>query len=322
MAAILLALALLIAAGEYAIYKKGFCVDREKCADARRPMKGEQYEPYSEATMALIDEALRREYDPVEIEAFDGIKLFGKFYSAGDGAPVQIMMHGYKSAAERDFCGGLKLALENGCSVLLADQRGHGRSGGRCLTMGVNERRDCVSWAEYFAKRNPGCQILLTGLSMGAATVLMAAGLRLPENVKGIIADCGYTSPEAIIKDVLRRRGLPAGPLYFFARQSLRLFAGIDLSSCSATQALREAKIPILFIHGEDDRFVPCEMGRENYEACTAPKTLITVPGAGHGLSYMVDEERYRRAILTFMKDVLRPEENRTGDLLTEKDEQ
>lgn len=311
-AKIILPAGLLFLAGEYGIYRKAFCVNREKCADARRPLKDEQQEVYAQTVMALIEETLARQFEPVTIRACDGTALYGKFYSAGEGAPIQIMMHGYKSVGERDFCGGLKLALENGCSVLLADQRGHGKSGGRCLTMGVRERRDCVSWADYLAERFPGCRIILTGMSMGAATVLMAAGLELPENVKGIIADCGYTSPEAILKDVLRRMGLKSGLAYALIRLSARLFAGFDPNKYSSTEALRAAKVPVLLLHGEDDRFVPCEMGRENYEACAAKKELLTFPGAGHGLSYMTDTARYEKAVLRFMDDVLKSEGQQT----------
>lgn len=311
-AKILLPAGLLFLAGEYAIYRKAFCVDREKCADARRPLKDEQQEVYAETVAALIEKVLGRPFEPVTIRAFDGTALYGKFYSAGEGAPIQIMMHGYKSVGERDFCGGLKLALENGCSALLIDQRGHGKSGGRCLTMGVKERRDCVSWAEYLAGRFPGCRIILTGMSMGAATVLLAAGLALPENVKGIIADCGYTSPEAIIKDMLRKMGLKTGLAYALVRLSARLYAGFDPRACSTTQALRAAKVPVLLLHGEDDRFVPCEMGRENYEACAAKKALLTFPGAGHGLSYLADTPRYEKAVLQFMDDILKSNKEQT----------
>jgi len=312
-AKIILPAGLLFLAGEYGIYRKAFCVNREKCADARRPLKDEQQEVYAQTVTALVEETLGRQFEPMTIRSYDGTALYGKFYSAGDGAPIQIMMHGYKSAGERDFCGGLKLALENGCSVLLADQRGHGKSGGQCLTMGVKERRDCVSWAEYLAERFPGCEIILTGMSMGAATVLMAAGLKLPENVRGIIADCGYTSPEAIIKNMLRKNGLRTGLAYALVRLSARLFAGFDPRECSAAEALKTAKVPVLLIHGEDDRFVPCEMGHENFDACAAKKALLTFPGAGHGLSYMVDTERYQKAVLQFMNTVLGPEGEQPG---------
>ena len=166
----------------------------------------EQYRPFAETTRGMIRAALDMEYEPVSIVSHDGLKLFGKVYASGAAAPWLILFHGYRSRAERDFCGGLRFGVESGYNVLLVDQRAHGRSEGKCLAFGVLERRDCLSWVNFVVSRaGEGAKIVLYGMSMGAATVLMAAGLKLPENVVGIVADCGYTAPEAIIKTVDRK---------------------------------------------------------------------------------------------------------------------
>ena len=141
---------------------------------------------------------------------------------------------------------------------------------------------------------------------MGAATVLMAGGLDLPRNVVGIVADCGYSSPAAIIRKVIRDQHLPIFPVYQLIRLGGKLFGGFDLESATVTDALAHCDIPVLLIHGGDDRFVPCDMGRENYAHCAAHnKHLLVVPGAGHGLSYMVDREAYLAALESFLRSVL-----------------
>ena len=167
---------------------------------------------------------------------------------------------------------------------------------------GVMERLDCLDWVEWargrFGARTP---IVLVGISMGAATVLMAAGLELPENVRGILADCGYTAPSDIIRSVMASMHCPRA-IYPLLRLGGRLYGGFDIDSAGAEEALRRCRVPVLFVHGEDDRFVPCDMSRRNWAACASEKTLLTVPGAGHGLSYLVDEPGYEAALEEFFE--------------------
>ena len=167
----------------------------------------------------------------------------------------------------------------------------HGKSGGRCLTLGIRERDDCRRWVDYVIGRaGPDAKIVLYGMSMGAATVLMAAGPELPKNVDGIVADCGYSAPSAILKSVIRSAHLPVFPVYALLRLGCRLFGGFDPEEASAAGAMARCDTPVLFLHGEDDRFVPCAMGWENCACCrAADKTLLTFPAAGHGMSYMAD---------------------------------
>ena len=273
---------------------------------AENPYKlpsGEQYEQGRELMLSLIRELDGIPFEPVTITAFDGVQLCGRYYHVRDGAPVQIELHGYRGSALRDFCGGNKLAREAGMNTLLVDERANGRSGGRTITFGVKERRDCLSWIEYANSRFGPVPIFLAGVSMGAATVLMAAGLPLPANVAGIIADCPYSSPEAIIRKVCREdMHLPPALLMPFVRLAARLFGRFRLDGASAVEAARDTGIPILLLHGEDDRFVPCGMSREIHDAAPG-STLVTFPGAGHGLSYIVDGARYAAAVERFILD-------------------
>lgn len=265
----------------------------------------EQYNVFRAQSEKMIRDTLSIPYEDVFITSFDGLRLHAKFYAASERkAPVQIMFHGYKSSAERDFCGGLREGIDGGFNVLLVDQRAHGESEGKYLTFGVNERFDCLSWASYAAERfGNDVKIYLYGISMGASTVLMASALPLPKSVSGIVADCGYTSPKAIICSVLRDHHVPAAPVYAVARLGARLFCGFDLDSASAPDALRRSHIPVLFIHGDDDRFVPCRMSRENFEASAAEhKKLLIVHNAGHGLSYMLDRPAYLSSLHSFLE--------------------
>lgn len=266
----------------------------------------EQYQKEKDWMAAMMREMNELPFEEVSIQAFDGTKLAAKYYHIGDGAPLQIMLHGYKSSPLRDFCGGHKVAQKMGMNTLVADQRAHGKSGGHTLTFGVKERQDCLSWVQYAVRRfGREQEIILTGLSMGAATVLMASELDLPENVKGIIADCPYSSPKAIICKVGEYMKLPVKLMYPLVALGARLFGHFNLNECSAAQAVKHTKVPILLIHGEDDRFVPCEMGREIYEANKEMITLETFPGAGHGLSYILDCERYERTVRKFVQECL-----------------
>ncbi len=262
----------------------------------------EQYDPYREKMTALIHTLDDIPFEAVELTAYDGTKLFGRYYQVAEDAPLQIQFHGYKSTGQRDFCGGNKLAREMGMNTLLVDQRSHGKSSGKTISFGVKERFDCLSWAQYAAKRWPGRPITLAGVSMGAATVLMAADLDLPPEVKGIIADCPYSDPGAIIRKVGRDSMGPASILlYPFILLGARLYGGFNLNAASPVKAVRHAKVPILLIHGEDDRFVPCDMSREIYDACTSPKTRITVPDAAHAISYILDPDKYEKAVRAFI---------------------
>lgn len=248
-----------------------------------------------------INYILQLPYEPVSITSHDGLHLTGKYYHVQDGAPLQIQMHGYRGSGARDFCGGTKLARNSGHNVLVIDERSHGDSDGHTITMGIKERYDCLDWITYANKRfGTDTKILLVGLSMGAATVLMASELELPPNVVGIMADCPYSSPKEIVKRVAKGMHFPPNLAYPFIRLGALVFGHFNLEESDAVSAVKNAKIPILLIHGEADSFVPCEMSHKIYEACASPKILATFPGAEHGMSYMSDIPRYRQIIKEF----------------------
>lgn len=267
--------------------------------------------PYGAQLKKDADALSSATYEPVQITADDGTLLAARYYHHTDGAPVAIIFHGYKGFARRDGMGGYTLCKKLGYNVLLPDQRSHGASGGHTITMGVKERYDCRAWAYWAYKHfGPDVPLFLMGLSMGASTVLMASGLDLPETVRGIIADCGYTSPHDICRKVLAQAlpHAPVGPIYTIGRLGTLLFGRFDPEDADCRKALAKTDIPVLLIHGEADDFVPCEMSRENYDACAGWKELVTIPGAGHAVAYYVDIPTYEKAVTQFLDSCLKQE--------------
>ena len=287
----------------YFIYRYAFGANAKRLADDTEIPNKEKYKDHVEGIHRNIQAIKDTASEKWTITAHDGVKLVGNYYHNADGAPVVIMFHGYRSSAVRDGMGAFKACKEGGYNILMVDQRAHRESGGRCITFGVKERYDCVDWIHYVRKRcGKDTKIILIGLSMGASTVMMATGLDLPENVKGVIADCGYSTPKDILQTVIKMMKLPVGLAYPIVKLSAKVYGKFDLESASATEAMAKSKVPILLIHGEADELVPCEMSRANYEACASEKELFTVPGAGHGLSYLTDVEGYMGKFKGFLE--------------------
>jgi len=263
--------------------------------------KGHIYEEYRDVISQWIREARAMPYEELKIRSFDGLELYAKYYEFAPGAPIEIMFHGYRGTSERDLAGGIQRAFKLGRSVVLVDQRCSGKSGGNTISFGVNEHKDCLMWVDAVVERfGADVKIILTGISMGASTVLMTADKAMPENVVGILADCGFSTAKDIIKKVIRQMHLPAALLYPFVKLAARVFGHFDLEEHSALEAVKKSRLPIIFIHGESDDFVPCEMSRINFEACSSRKAILTVPGAGHGLSYPAAPEKYLNALREF----------------------
>ena len=289
----LLAAAAILAS--YVLFRMSFYAPRKKTpSDAIDLPQGEIYEVFWPAMKEWIRETRATPHEELQITSFDGLTLRGKYYEFAPGAPIEIMFHGYRGNAERDLCGGMQRCFKLGHSALIVDQRCSGGSEGTVITFGIREYRDCLAWVDFAVKHfGSGVELILTGISMGAATVLTAAGEPLPENVVGVLADCGFSSAKAIICDVIGKMGLPPKLIYPFVKLGAQLFGGLDLEENSPEEALKRCRVPVIFFHGLEDDFVPSHMSRTNYDACTSRKQLVLVPGAGHGLSYPVDQEAY-----------------------------
>lgn len=221
----------------------------------------------SEIVTSIMDAAKELEsieHEQVEITGHDGARLVGHWFCPDNAKRVIIAMHGWRSTWSQDFGAIAPFWLDNDCAVLFAEQRGQGNSGGEYMGFGLLERYDCLDWITWVNERTEAkLPFYLGGVSMGATTVLMTGGFELPENVRGIVADCAFTSPNAIWKHVVESNyHLPYG-IYNAA----------------------------------------AKMTYENYKACSAPKRLSIVPGAERGMSYLVDKDGYENAVKKFWND-------------------
>ncbi|MBQ7948709.1 MAG: alpha/beta hydrolase [Clostridia bacterium] len=291
-----------------------YCFRRVFYSPARTPLKedeyeippGEIYEPYREEMVAWMKETREMPHEKVSVSSFDGLTLRGRYYEYQKGAPVEMLFHGYQGNSERDLCGGVQRCFSLGRNALLIDQRGSGESDGHVISFGINERKDCLKWIEFaIEKFGKDVKIMLGGVSMGAATVLMTAGETLPENVVCALGDCGYSSAKEIIQKIVKEMHLPPKLVYPFIKLGARLFGHFDLDETSPVKAMETCKIPVLLLHGDEDAFVPFEMSQKIYDACTTPKRLITIKGAGHGLAYPKDKAGYIAALKEFEKEYL-----------------
>ena len=253
----------------------------------------------------LLDAAHKLETcknETVTITARDGIELVGHWCKTENAKRTIIAMHGWRSTWAKDFGLIADFWKENDCNVLYAEQRGQGSSGGDYMGFGLLERFDCLEWVKWVNETCTGeLPVYLTGISMGASTVLMAAGLELPDNVHGIMADCGFTSPHDIWEHVSEKNLHLSYSLYRnTANDICRRKLSVDANDYSTIEAMKACKVPVLFIHGTDDSFVPIEMTYENYKACAAQKHLLVVPGADHGMSFLIDRPTYEKTVLEF----------------------
>lgn len=266
--------------------------------------KGPIYQPYREEMEDWIRRKRMLPQEEFSITSFDGLTLRGRYFEYEPGSPVELLIHGYRGNAERDMSAGIFRSFSVGHSAFLVDQRGSGYSDGHVISFGVNESRDCLKWVDFLISHfGPDVKIMLSGISMGAATVLIASGQPLPDNVVGVLADCGFTSAKDIICDVMKTLRIPPKLLYPFIRLGARLYGGFSLEERSPIQAMEHCRVPVIFYHGDDDNFVPCSMSRKNYEACIAPKKLVMIPGAGHGLCFVKDKTEYLHHLRAFFEE-------------------
>lgn len=298
-----------VGAAAYTVSKSllEFALDREmpkvfQKGKARLSGMGKEYDQLVAQVDATAKKLENSGCATVKIISHDGIRLVGHWYENPNAQRVVVAMHGWRSSWSQDFGMIADFLHDNGCSVLYAEQRGQNSSGGDHMTFGLLERYDSLDWISWVNENTQGeLPIYLAGISMGATTVLMATGLELPDNVRGVVADCGFTSPYAIWKYVTEENlhlsyKLHGNLVERLCQRKIRMGA----KEYSTIDAMNSCQVPVLFIHGSDDRFVPVTMTYENYRACAAPKQLLIVPSAQHGLSYYVEQDRYEREVKAF----------------------
>lgn len=259
-----------------------------------------------------LDAFRAAEKEDVYITSRDGLKLHGYLIPREKAKGTIIMVHGWRSRVAYDFSAIWQKYRDMGYNLLGIEQRAIGKSEGKYICFGVKERYDLIDWVHFvnerFGKENP---VIFSGISMGSSTVMFAIGNEeLPKNVIGAIADCGFTSAHDEFCHLLRTSyHLPKFPFLYIANVFAKVFAGFTFNECNSKETLKNAKIPVLFIHGEADGFVPIEFTRQSYEACASRRELFTVKDADHGMSYLADQETGDRRLTEFLNSLHRQNE-------------
>ena len=271
-------------------------------------MSGTDWGQYGQTMQERKDYMLVQPHEEVWRMSEDGLRLHATFFPNQDSKKIALCLHGYTSQGMSDYIGLSGYYLKHGFAMFLPDARAHGQSEGEYVGFGCLDRYDLLGWIHWIMKRcGEDVQILLHGTSMGGATVLMASSLKLPPQVKGIVSDCGFTSPKAVFTHVLHSMyHLPAFPMIPIASFVNRRKAGYGLDDCNAAREVRKAKVPVLLIHGSADSFVPCRMCEEIYENCASPKKKLIIEGAAHAESYYKDPENYEKALDEFIGGILK----------------
>lgn len=300
----------LVAAGAVeTLYFYGRTMKRKK-ADVGRTVKmaGTDWSQYSGILSERKAYMLEQPHEDVYQTSFDGLKLHATYFPSikkdAEKKRIVICFHGYTSRGMADFTGLTDYYFRNGYAMLHPDARAHGDSEGEYIGFGCLDRKDALMWIKWVIEKcGEDVEILLHGISMGGATVLMASGMELPPQVKGIVSDCAFTSPKEVFTHVLKSMyHLPSFPVMQGADFMNRKLAGYGMDECNAKREVVKAKVPILFIHGSKDTFVPTQMCHELYNCCKSPKQKLVIEGAAHAESYFKNMEAYEKALDEFTK--------------------
>ena len=257
--------------------------------------------PYADLLLPAARRVAALDWRRVETRAADGARLSAR-YIPGEGDRIALLLHGYRAEAMGHFCLQIEFLRRQGFGILLADERAHGRSGGRLTGLGLLEGEDIFAWLELIEAERPGAKVLIYGMSMGCSAAAYVSDRLPPYLVKAMVLDCGYTEPYIQLSRECERRRLPTGLMMPCVRLFGRVFLGRDICE-KTTEALARTRIPALFFHGEADSTVPVEQGRENYEACASEKDCLFLPGADHTLTFPAGGEAAEKKLLALIED-------------------
>ena len=264
-------------------------------------LKQTPYAEFAESIPRALQWLQDHNAQEVRTKSFDGLLLRGKWVPAENPRATIILFHGYHTHYIHDFAGIFSLYHSIGLNLLLVRQRSHGESGGKYITFGVRERKDVRSWVDFHNRTHGMDNVFLGGMSMGASTLLFAAGEDLPPNVRGITADCGFSSPAEILGHIIRQDyHLPPKLVLPLMEVWARVLGGFSFYECDSRKTLARSKIPVVFIHGTADTFVPCAMSQAGYDACAAQREIHLIEGADHGRGYLFEPDRLTKALVDF----------------------
>ena len=239
-------------------------------------------------------------YSDKYIESYDKLQLHS-YVVTQNSNKWAIVVHGYGGSGKL-MSDKSKYFYDMGYNVLIPDLRGHGKSEGDYIGMGWKDRLDIISWINFIIKENPNAEIVLHGTSMGAATVLMTSGENLPSNVKAIVADCAYTSAwDEFSYQLETYLKVPSYYILNVTNMVTKLKAGYSLKEASALECVKKATVPILYIHGDKDKFVPYSMMDKLYDATSSPKEKLTIDGGEHANSDLVSPFLYWLTVEDFL---------------------
>lgn len=248
-------------------------------------------------------------FEQMEITSFDDLTLQGYFLEAKEPTnKVVITAHGYLGNAFDMGLYGEHYYEDLGYHFFTADARGHGESDGDYIGFGWHDRLDYVQWIDaIIEKLGPDVEIVLHGLSMGGATVLMTSGEELPPQVKAIVADSPYSTVYDLFSYQLKRMfHLPSFPVLPTTSLVTKVKAGYSLTEASALDQVQKATVPILYVHGEEDTFVPTHLAEELYEETSSDAQIMTIPGAGHGEGFVIAKEAYLAKVHAFLETYMK----------------
>uniref|UniRef100_UPI00405732EF alpha/beta hydrolase n=1 Tax=Acetatifactor sp. TaxID=1872090 RepID=UPI00405732EF len=270
-------------------------------------MAGTDWNQHMDFIQERKAQMLEQPHEDVWVTSHDGLKLHATWFPQKEKKKVVICFHGYTSKGMSDYIGLSGYYLPKGYSMLLVDERAHGESEGKYIGFGCLDRKDALKWMEWVLETcGEDVEILLHGTSMGGATVLMSSSLELPVQVKGIISDCAFTSPKEVFTHVLKNMiHLPAFPMMQLSDFFNRKLAGYGLNECNAAEEVKNAKRPILVIHGTGDTFVPCSMCDTIYENIVSSKQKMIIEGAAHAECYYKDTDAYEQALDEFLGGIV-----------------
>lgn len=297
---IILSVLLLGALAAASIYFYNFAIKR----GPKRFMQGDADLPGGGEWQSGVDWLEQTGCELWKIKSHDGLSLSAHYLQAPQPSnKLVILAHGYTATGKSMGRFARFYFEELGFHVLMPDARGHGQSEGAYIGFGWPDRLDYLLWIEKAVEAlGPDCQIVLHGISMGGATVLMVSGEELPPQVKVMVEDCGYTSVAEELAYQLRRMfKLPEFPLLPATSLVTKLRASYGFYQASALKQLEKNRLPVLFIHGSEDLFVPTEMVYRLHAACRTEKELYVVEGAGHGTAYGTDEKTYQERVTSFI---------------------
>lgn len=247
----------------------------------------------------------RNSFQEMKLTSRDGLELVADFLEGTNPKETVILVHGYRSDGAGDWCAISEIYKRRGCYILIVEDRAHGRSQGRYIGFSELDRFDVQMWCEKIAQLYPTTTIYLHGMSMGGATVLHAANMRLPSQVRGIISDCGFNSIIEVTRHLMKTQfHIPYFPIGYVAWMFARMIAGVSFNKSDGVRSISESHLPLLQIVGSEDRYVPIETVQRIAKSCKTYHDEIIVDGAGHAASYMIAEKAYEQKVNEFLDHI------------------